>query len=116
MTDLSNVRIDLSKTNERILRIAAIVGAITVIAGGYTFYLNNIWRPKIEIISVDFNSGIAKIKYKGKEIDLEGDAIYWLNGDWGIKFGNIQKSNGNFYDRIELVKKGMVVEYLKNNG
>jgi hypothetical protein len=113
MTDL--VRIDLSKANERILKIAAIVGAITVIAGGYTFYLNNVWKPKIEIISVDFNAGVAKIKYKGKEITLEGDAIYWLNGDWGIKFGNIHKSDGNFYDRIELVKKGMVVEYLKNN-
>jgi hypothetical protein len=116
MTDyLSSARINLSKTNERILRIAAIVGAITVIAGGYTFYLNNVWRPKVEILSVDFNTGIAKIKYKGKEIDLEGDAVYWLNGDWGIKFGNIHKSNGDFYDRIELVKKGMVVEYLKNN-
>jgi hypothetical protein len=36
-----------------------------------------------------------------------------IGGDWGIKFGG-KVSDGKFgYDRLELTKKGMVVEYLK---
>ena len=108
-----NIKIKLSKTSDTIIKVAGIVGAITVIAGGYTWYLNNIWKPKVEVLSVDFAKGIAKIKYKNEVIDLEGDAIYWLNADWGIRLGSIHSDEQSYYNRIELLKKGMVVEYLK---
>jgi hypothetical protein len=109
-----SVRAKLSKTNDRILKVAAVVGAITIIAGGYSWYLNNVWKPTVKVTSVDFTKGVAEIEYRGHKIDLEGDAVYWLNGDWGIKFGSIRDTSGNvYYDRIELLKKGMVVEYLK---
>ena len=106
----------ISQTNEKILKVAAVVGAITVIAGGYTWYINNIWKPKVEVVSVDFGNGKATFKYRGKEISIEGDAMYWLNGDWAVRLGNIRKDNQQtYYDRIELLKKGYVVEYLKND-
>lgn len=106
----------ISKTNERLLKVAAVVGAITIIAGGYTWYINNVWRPKVEVTSVDFDAGKATFIYRGKEINIEGDAMYWLNGDWAVRLGNIrEKDQKTYYDRIELLKKGYVVEYLKNN-
>jgi small basic protein len=100
----------LGKTNQRIIKIAAVIGAITVIAGGYSFYLNNVWKPKVSVISVDFIKGIAKVKVgHSKIVDIYGDAIFSIGGEWGIQLG---KTN-NLYDSIDLVKKGMVVEYLK---
>ena len=113
MISSESVKVGFSNTTNNIVRVAAIVGAITVIAGGYSFYLNNLWKPKIEVMSVDFANGIAQVKYRGELIDISGDAIYWLNADWGVRLGNTRKANQQtFYDRVELIKKGMVVEYL----
>jgi len=109
-----SVKEKLTRTNDRIIKIAAVVGAITIIAGGYSWYLNNVWKPNVSVTEVDFSNGTAKIDYRGHTIELEGDATYWLNGDWGLRLGSIRDSVGNTrYDRIELLKHGMVVEYLK---
>lgn len=103
----------VSKTSDVLIKIAAVVGAVTVIAGAYSYYLNNVWRPDVEVISVDFNKAIAKVKVGKKELYIYGDATFLINsvGDWGIRFGSSKSSN--FYDRLELTKKGMVVEYLE---
>lgn len=103
----------VSKTSDVIIKIAAIVGAATVIAGAYTYYLNNIWKPTVEIVSVDFEKGIAVVKVGEKEVFVYGDATFLINtfGDWGIRFGSSR--GNNYYDRLELTKRGMVVEYLK---
>jgi hypothetical protein len=95
-------------------RLHTIDLSVTIIAGGYTWYLNNIWKPKVKVVSVDFNNGIAVLDYYGKEITIKGDAVYWLNADWGVRLGNIRTDSQQFkYDRLELLKKGMVVEYLQ---
>ena len=107
-----NIKVGFSKTTNTLLKLAGIVGAVTILAGGYSWYLNTLWKPKVEVEFVDFNNGVAKLKYGGKDIDLEGDAVYWLNADWGIRFGSIRKGDSSVYDRIELLKKGMVVEYI----
>lgn len=101
----------LSQTTQKIIQVAAVVGAITVIFGAYTFYINNVWKPKVEVLSVDFIQGIAKVKIGKDIIDIFGDASFQAanGGDWGIKFGS---TNGK-YDSLELTKKGLVVEYLK---
>ena len=85
MTD--NVKLRITKGTRTLVRVAAVVGAITVIAGGYTFYLNNIWKPNVEVILVDFTKGYAELRFKGNKIIVEGDATVLLGGDWGIKFG-----------------------------
>jgi hypothetical protein len=109
------LKIKLSRTNEVIIKIAAIIGAVTIIAGGYTWYLNNIWKPHIEVLSVDFANGKAQLKHRNTIIDLDGDSIFWINADWGVKLGSIIGNGGAYYDRVELLKKGMVVEYLKRD-
>lgn len=110
---ISDLEIKISKTTNVLLQIAAVVGAITILAGGYTFYLNYVWKPKIEVIEVDFNEATAKLKFGKKILELEGDALFLLGGDWGIKFGSTNKNGSTLYDRIELIRKGMVYEYLK---
>ena len=99
----------LDKTKDTIIGVAAIIGSITVIAGGYVFFKYNIWKPNIELVSVDYNKGTAIIKFRGNDITIYGDATKLLGGDWGVRFG----SNQDKYDRIELVKKGMVYEYIQ---
>jgi len=110
---IPDLEIKISKTTNALIQAAAIVGAITVLAGGYTFYLNYIWKPKIQIIEVDFANVKAKLKFGSKTLQLEGDSLFLLSGDWGIKFGTTTKNNNTLYDRIELIRKGMVYEYLK---
>jgi len=101
----------LSQTTQKIIQVAALVGAVTVIFGAYSFYINNVWKPKVEVLSVDFIKGIAQVKIGKDLIDIFGDASFQVAnaGDWGIKFGS---TNGK-YDSLELTKKGLVVEYLK---
>lgn len=114
MLDVQNVKVRLTKTNQIIIKVAAIIGAITVIAGGYTFYLNYLWKPKVEVVSVDFNQGILEFKFQGKTVQVFGDSNYYLAGDWSIQLGSTKLNSGSKYDRIQLLKKNMVVEYLTN--
>lgn len=111
-----NIKIGFGETSKILLKVAGVVGAITVIAGGYGFYMNYLWKPTVEVIDVDFEQGKAKIKLGGawgKIIEIDGDTLFLLAGDWGIKFGTILKDGKTVYDRLELVRKGMVYEYLK---
>lgn len=106
----------VSKTSDVIIKIAAIVGAVTVIGGAYSYYLNNIWKPKVQIDSVDFEKGLASVRVGNTEYTIFGDATFLINnfGEWGIRFGTSKTRPG--YDRLELTKRMMVVEYLKRNG
>jgi hypothetical protein len=94
------------------LQVAGIIGAITVIAGGYTFYLNYLWKPTVIVKDIDFVSGIAHLTFGGKDIEVSGENIFLLGGDWGIRFGTLYKNGVLYYDKLELVRKGMVYEYL----
>jgi hypothetical protein len=108
-------RNNLSKTSKALINVAAVVGAITVIAGGYTFYLNYIWKPKVEISEVDFTKGIATVKLGNlfkKTVQIEGDSTYELGGDWGVRFGHTIVEGKTYYNRLELVRKNMVYEYI----
>jgi hypothetical protein len=108
-----DIRLKITKGTKTLVRVAAVVGAITVIAGGYTFYLNNIWKPDVKVLLVDFNKGYAEILFEGKKLILEGDAIVLLDGDWGIKFGTVLEESKVIYKSIILTKKGMLVDILK---
>lgn len=108
-----NFKVKLTKGTRTLVRVAAVVGAITVIAGGYTFYLNNIWKPDVKVLLVDFTKGYAEILFEGKKLILEGDAIVLLDGDWGIKFGTVLEESKVIYKSIILTKKGMLVDILK---
>jgi len=106
------LKLKLTKTNDIIIKAAAIVGAITVIAGGYTFYINNIWKPNVKVTDVNFEQGMLQFTFAGKTYEIFGDTNFYLGGDWSVKLGNINLDSGSKYDTIQLSKRGMVVEYL----
>lgn len=103
----------LSKTTENIIKASSIVGAIIVLASGYTFYKNNLWKPKIKIESLDFENGFAMMIINGQRVKIYGDSTFNVGGDWGVRLGQTYQEGENMYDRVELLKNGMVVDYLK---
>ena len=113
---VDDVRLKLTKTTDIFLKTAAIIAGVTALAGGYAFFLNYVWKPKVEVVRADYDTGTATIRVGSlflKTIDISGDTIYQLSGDWGVRFGSVFQSGKTVYNRIELVRKGMVVEYLK---
>ena len=105
----------LSKGADILIKTAAIAAAVTALGAGYVFVLNYIYKPSVEILEADFVKGTARIKVKGlfpQIISIDGDTIYGIIGDWGVRFGTLLIDGKLIYNRIELVRKQMVVEYL----
>lgn len=96
----------------KIIKVAAIVGSIIAIAGGYTWYKNNFWKPTVKVDSVDYNSGVAQLTLNGKKVTLLGDAAFSATANWAVRFGGNRLNGDSYYDRIELTKFGNVVEYV----
>jgi hypothetical protein len=113
-----NIKVNLTRGTDVLVKAAGIAAAIVSIGAGYFFFISYIYKPKVEVVSVDYSIGKAVIKILGifpRIIDLEGDTTYQIMGDWGIKLGTtlVEDTGNPKYDRIELTRKGMVVEYLK---
>lgn len=103
----------LQEQNKIILKAVAFATVITALAGAYFFVVNNVWKPKIVILDADLNNGFATLKLPfGKIIKINGSSEFLIKGDWGVKFGTILKDGKQSYENIQLLKKGMVVEYL----
>lgn len=110
------IKTTFSKTNSFFLKLAAFSTTALAIFGAYSFYKNNIWHPKIEIVSVDYTNGVAILKINGKEFVLRGDSTYLISYDWGIRFGYTFLANGTRkYDRIEVTKRNMVHEVIRQS-
>jgi hypothetical protein len=109
-----NIKVKLSTTTDIILKVAAVVAAVTALGGGYVFYQSYLYRPVIQVLTVDFTMGTANISYNKNTILIQGDATYSLNGQWGVRFGSKYIDGKLVYDRLELVRQGMVYEYLQN--
>jgi hypothetical protein len=116
--DYESVKGKLSEGRQRLIGIASIVVAITGLAGGWTWYLNHFYKPTVVVNSVDFKNGSAKITSGGKEISIYGNATFQLTnfGDWGVRFGTSQIDGELVYNRLELTKNNLVVEYLEAPG
>jgi hypothetical protein len=119
--DIETVKLRVSATNRRLIEIGAVVVAVTSIASGYSFYLNNFWKPKVTVLSVDFANGTAQIQVTKmfgvtSTIDIYGNANFNVGGDWAIRFGSSEVNGQLIYNRLELTKKDMVVEYLQSAG
>jgi hypothetical protein len=112
MADLTS---KLSKANSTFLKIAAISTGVVAVFGLYTFYKNNIWSPKITIDSIDYSKGIAYLTINGKPFVLRGESSYLIAYDWGVRFGtSIQPNGQRYFDRIEILKRGLVDKILRN--
>lgn len=99
----------ISKTSSVFVKLAGTATAVLAVIAVFTFYKNNIWKPTVKVVNVDYENGEAKLMVNGREFYLRGESSFLIGYDWGIKFGVTVKSNGTrTYDRIELLKKGMV--------
>jgi len=103
-----------SKATDIIIKVGAVVAGICAIGAGYSFFLNNIWIPSINIQNVDYDKGTATMTYKNAiwqkvTLGIYGSDTFILDGSWGIKFGTtIKPEGGTSYDSIDLVKNNMV--------
>lgn len=110
-------KFDISKGEEVLLKAASIGAAVLAIVSVYSFYMNNIWKPKVDVKEVDFEKGIAKINVNGKPFVLRGDSPFLIKFDWGIKFGFTFRPDGRrVYDRIEILKRNMVQKVIRDIG
>lgn len=116
--NIETVKLKVSEGNKRLLEIGGIAIAITGIAGGWSWYLNHFWKPVVVVQQVDFKNGSAKIKIGTKEFDIYGNANFSVSnfGDWGVRFGTSEIGGNILYDRLELTKNNLVVEYLSAQG
>jgi len=112
--EMTPLKSTFTRTSAVFLKIAAISTAALAFVGLYTFYRNNLWHPKVIINSIDYKNGVANLTINGKEVILRGDSTFLIDYDWGIKFGYTYLPDGKrVYDRIEVTKRGMVHEVVK---
>jgi hypothetical protein len=110
-------KFDLSRGEEILLKVASVGAAVLGVVAVYSFYKNSIWKPKVNVKSVDFKKGIAELEINGKPFVLRGDSSYLIAFDWGIKFGTTFKPNGvRAYDRIEILKRNLVQKVVREAG
>ena len=110
-----NLKIKLSRGTDVLIKAAAIGAAIVSLGAAYTFFLSYIYKPKVEVVDVDFGVGKARIRVLGiypQIIEISGETIYAIAGDWGVRIGSVNVAGTTKYNRLELVRKNMVVEYL----
>jgi hypothetical protein len=101
------------KESKLVLKIVAFATVITALAGAYYFFLNNVWKPKVKVLSVDFDNGFATLEMPfGRKVDIYGDSQFLIGGDWGVKFGTVIKNGKVSYENLQLLKHGLVDEYL----
>ena len=112
--EITPLKSTFSTTSAIFLKIAAISTAALAVVNVYSFYRNNIWHPKVVINSIDYANGVANLTIDGKKFVLRGDSTFLINFDWGIRFGFTFLPDGKrVYDRIEITKRGMVHEVVR---
>jgi hypothetical protein len=109
----SNASRLFEKESKLVLKVVAVATVITALAGAYYFFVNNVWKPKVKVLSVDFKNGFATVEMPfGRKVDIYGDAQFLISGAWGVKFGTINKGGKVSYENLQLLKNGLVDEYL----
>lgn len=108
-------KFDISRGEEMLLKAASIGAAILGVVAVYSFYKNNIWKPKIVVKKVDYPNAYAELEINGKPFIVRGDSSYLISYDWGVRLGFTPKADGKRYaDRIEVLKRNLVKDVLRN--
>lgn len=111
---MSNIP-NISKAEEILLKAASFAAAIMGLIAIHGFYKNNIWKPNIRVVSVDYKNAVAQLDVNGKPMTIRGDSSFLISYDWAVRFGFTPKDNGTrFPDRIEILKRGYVKDILRN--
>jgi hypothetical protein len=103
----------LERENKLILKVVAFATVITALAGAYFFLVNNVWKPNVVVLKADFENGFATLELPfGNVIEINGTSEFLVLGDWGVKFGTKIIDGKILYENIQLLRKGLVVEFL----
>jgi len=103
----------LERENKLILKVVVFATVITALAGAYFFLVNNVWKPNVIVLEADFENGFATLELPfGKKLEINGGSEFLVLGDWGVKFGTKIIDGKTSYENIQLLRKGLVVEYL----
>ena len=109
----SNATKLFERESKLVLKVVAVATVITALAGAYYFFVNNVWKPKVKVLAVDFDNGFATIEMPfGRKVDIYGDSQFLISGEWGVRFGTINKGGKITYENLQLLKHGLVDEYL----
>lgn len=103
-------KVESKKWFRPLLTIAAVSTSILAVINAYSFYKNNIWKPKVTINSIDYTNQLAHITIHGKNLTIKGDSTYHVGYEWGIRFGFTFVNGTRVFDRIELVKNNVVYQ------
>lgn len=108
-----STNMSFEKESKIVLKIVAFATVITALSGAYFFLVNNVWKPKVIVLDADLENGFATLELPfGDIIDINGTSEFLVVGDWGVRFGTIMKNGKLSYENIQLLRKGLVVEYL----
>lgn len=117
--DPKNVIERVFNDNNRYVRIlstaAIIVTSFIAIAGGYAFYMSNIWKPTVNVLEIDFDNAVCHLMINGKEKTLYGNSTLAAGGEWGVRFGTTGAAMDAGYNTIELVKNELVYQIYQIN-
>lgn len=103
----------LERENKLILKVVAFATVITALSGAYFFLVNNVWKPKVIVLDADLENGFATLELPfGNIVEINGTSEFLVIGDWGVRFGTIVKNGKQSYENLQLLRKGLVVEYL----
>ncbi len=100
---------DVGKSFNFLNKLAAFITTVSIIGGAYYYYRTTIWYPKLTVLNIDWEKGIATIRKKSKTYILYKNQTLAVGGDFGIKFSGDTDDN---IDRIELYKNFLTYEVI----
>lgn len=90
-------------------KLAAVFSTLAALGVAYWFYMDNIYRPKAKIISVDYDRGVCILDMAGVKRTLYAGSQISAGGHWAVRFAG---AGYNVYDRVELVKNDITYTVL----
>ncbi len=90
-------------------RIAAVAGVFAGLGVLYWFFMDNVYRPTVKIISVDYEKGIAVVEMAGTVRTLYSGSKLSAGGHWSVQFSGPDFGK---YTRVELVKNDITYQVL----
>lgn len=99
----------IKKNTSFLSKFIAVAAPIAALAYGVHWYFDNIWRPDVQLVSVDYDKKIATFKILGKERVLYAGSTIGAGFGWGVRFSGEDES------RIELVKNDLTFKIISIN-
>ena len=95
---------------------AAFITTIGVFGGALWFIYQNVWKPKVRIINVNYKEGTAIVGVSNitgveKVKNIYGSSIVSAGAGWGVRLaGNVKPDYTIDGNRIELIKNNLVYQ------